>query len=102
MSRRMAGDTTGADEKTLADAEGAAKRQDAREPAPTAADARACMPCRGTGKVISNLGGTQSEVGCPWCNGTGIRQPGVDAQEHWRARADTGDHASEQSAAGAA
>ncbi len=42
------------------------------------------MPCRGTGRVISNLGGTPSTVACPWCKGSGIRQAGVDAQEAWR------------------
>jgi hypothetical protein len=41
------------------------------------------MACRGTGRVISNLGGTQSEISCPWCEGTGMRVPGIDAQAHW-------------------
>lgn len=41
-----------------------------------------CMACRGTGKVRSSLGGTQHEVACPWCEGTGHRIPGIDAQEH--------------------
>jgi DnaJ-class molecular chaperone len=44
---------------------------------------RECMPCRGTGKVISNLGGTPSTVTCPWCDGGGVRLPGVDAQAKW-------------------
>jgi DnaJ-class molecular chaperone len=44
---------------------------------------RECMPCRGTGKVISNLGGTPSTVTCPWCDGGGIRLPGTDAQARW-------------------
>jgi DnaJ-class molecular chaperone len=39
-----------------------------------------CMPCRGTGKVISRLGGEESTVTCPWCEGTGERVSGVDAQ----------------------
>jgi DnaJ-class molecular chaperone len=39
------------------------------------------MACRGTGKVISNLGGSQHEVRCPWCDGTGTRIPGHDAQD---------------------
>jgi len=26
-----------------------------------------CGPCRGTGRVISNLGGSPSELTCPWC-----------------------------------
>jgi len=38
------------------------------------------MACRGTGKVISNLGGTQSTVACPWCRGGGVRLTGIDAQ----------------------
>jgi DnaJ-class molecular chaperone len=41
------------------------------------------MPCRGTGKVISNLGGTASSVTCPWCEGSGARIPGIDAQAKW-------------------
>jgi DnaJ-class molecular chaperone len=39
-----------------------------------------CSPCRGTGQVISNLGGTPSQVACPWCEGTGRQLPGHDAQ----------------------
>jgi DnaJ-class molecular chaperone len=45
---------------------------------------RECMACRGSGKVISNLGGGPKDVACPWCQGTGQRIPGVDAQEPWR------------------
>jgi len=41
---------------------------------------RECMPCRGTGRVISGLGGTQSKVPCPWCQGKGVRIADVDAQ----------------------
>jgi len=44
---------------------------------------RECMPCRGTGKVTSNLGGTPKEVICPWCEGGGVRRAGIDAQAHW-------------------
>jgi DnaJ-class molecular chaperone len=40
-----------------------------------------CTPCRGTGKVISNLGGTAHELSCPWCDGTGKYVAGRDAQE---------------------
>ncbi len=40
-----------------------------------------CTPCRGTGRLISGLGGTPHEVTCPWCRGTGERVPGIDAQE---------------------
>lgn len=43
--------------------------------------ARGCPPCRGGGKVISNLGGDRHEVPCPWCGGTGIFQQGRDAQQ---------------------
>ena len=41
------------------------------------------MPCRGSGRVISNLGGTPSTVTCPWCGGGGVRLPEVDAQARW-------------------
>lgn len=44
---------------------------------------RECMPCRGSGKLISNLGGSASAVTCPWCEGGGVRIPGIDAQAHW-------------------
>ncbi len=43
-----------------------------------------CPPCRATGHVISNLGGTPQQVECPWCGGTGRLKPGVDAQARWR------------------
>jgi DnaJ-class molecular chaperone len=46
---------------------------------------RECMACRGSGKVISNLGGSPSQVTCPWCEGQGVRVPGIDAQAHWGA-----------------
>ena len=48
-------------------------------------EARECMACRGTGRVISNLGGTPNTVDCPWCAGTGMRSPDVDAQAGWPA-----------------
>jgi hypothetical protein len=41
------------------------------------------MACRGTGRVISNLGDSPSTVECPWCGGGGLRQAEVDAQAHW-------------------
>jgi hypothetical protein len=41
------------------------------------------MACRGTGRVISNLGGTPSTVTCPWCEGGGVRLQGIDAQARW-------------------
>ena len=39
-----------------------------------------CHACRGTGQVISNLGGKPHEVTCPWCEGTGRFIPEHDAQ----------------------
>jgi len=51
--------------------------QDLTPPAP-------CSPCRGTGRVVSNLGGTPRERPCPWCEGSGTRIPGHDAQAEWR------------------
>ncbi|MDQ6776660.1 MAG: hypothetical protein M3071_10700 [Actinomycetota bacterium] len=42
----------------------------------------ACSPCRGTGKLISALGGEHHEVTCPWCDGTGRYEPGHHAQAH--------------------
>ena len=44
---------------------------------------RECMPCRGSGQVISNLGGAPSRVTCPWCAGSGVRAQGIDAQAGW-------------------
>lgn len=41
------------------------------------------MACRGTGQVISNLGGQARQATCPWCRGHGLRIPGSDAQAHW-------------------
>jgi hypothetical protein len=49
------------------------------------------MPCRGTGKVVSNLGGSPSEVTCPWCEGGGVRIAGIDAQAKWREGEDAGE-----------
>jgi len=45
---------------------------------------RECFPCRGTGRVVSNLGGSPSEVECPWCDGTGRFIPGHNAQARHR------------------
>jgi hypothetical protein len=42
------------------------------------------MACRGSGQVISNLGGTAKSVTCPWCGGDGLRKQGGDAQSGWR------------------
>jgi DnaJ-class molecular chaperone len=41
---------------------------------------RPCPPCRGTGRIVSRLGGSASTVTCPWCEGTGRVIPGHDAQ----------------------
>jgi DnaJ-class molecular chaperone len=46
-----------------------------------------CMPCHGTGKVISNLDGQAREVTCPWCQGGGVRLSGADAQEYQQEQA---------------
>ena len=46
---------------------------------------RACAACRGSGVVISNLGGEPHEQPCPWCEGGGVYLSGHDAQAHWRA-----------------
>jgi DnaJ-class molecular chaperone len=43
-------------------------------------DAGACTACRGTGEVISGLGGTPHRVRCPWCEGSGRFIPEHDAQ----------------------
>ncbi len=59
-------------------AEGEARPEESHEP-------RECMPCRGSGQVISNLGGTPNNIACPWCGGGGVRVPDTDAQAHWPA-----------------
>jgi DnaJ-class molecular chaperone len=43
-------------------------------------DRSVCTPCRGSGQVISNLGGSPHQLSCPWCGGTGRFQLGRDAQ----------------------
>jgi DnaJ-class molecular chaperone len=48
--------------------------------APDAQDAQRCTACRGTGRLISSLGGDPHEVACPWCEGSGRFIPGHDAQ----------------------
>lgn len=48
-----------------------------------------CLPCQGSGQVISNLAGTRRKVPCPWCHGGGVRIAGADAQE-WRREQDAG------------
>jgi DnaJ-class molecular chaperone len=42
-------------------------------------DPERCTPCRGTGRVISALGGEPKPVTCPWCEGAGKRIAGHDA-----------------------
>jgi DnaJ-class molecular chaperone len=61
----------------------ASEADDSDEEAEGSHGPRECMPCRGTGKVISNLGGTPNTVTCPWCAGGGVRVPDVDAQAKW-------------------
>ncbi len=39
-----------------------------------------CSPGRGTGKVVSGLGGEPHEITCPWCGGSGRFVSGRDAQ----------------------
>jgi DnaJ-class molecular chaperone len=46
-----------------------------------------CMPCHGTGRVISNLDGHSAKVTCPWCRGGGERLADADAQQ-WRVEQD--------------
>ena len=45
-------------------------------------DRSVCTPCRGTGKLVSGLGGSPHEVTCPWCGGSGRFSSGQDAQAH--------------------
>ena len=46
-----------------------------------------CGACRGSGVVISNLGGEPQEQPCPWCDGGGVTLRDHDAQARWRADA---------------
>jgi hypothetical protein len=64
---------------------------DADAPAPPTGADRECMACRGTGQVISMLGGQRRSVECPWCKGTGRRIPGHDAQARWREGEESGE-----------
>jgi DnaJ-class molecular chaperone len=61
----------------------ASDSSDSEDQAPASHGPRECMACRGSGKVISNLGGTPSTLACPWCGGSGERVPGIDAQARW-------------------
>jgi DnaJ-class molecular chaperone len=62
----------------------ASEQTDNEDDAKDAHEPRECMPCRGSGQVISNLGGTAKTVSCPWCGGGGVRVADVDAQASWR------------------
>jgi hypothetical protein len=52
-----------------------------RELAVIDSSALTCRPCRGTGRLISMLGGDRHEVVCPWCHGTGVSIPGLNPQD---------------------
>jgi DnaJ-class molecular chaperone len=57
----------------------------ADEETPEASEPVPCTVCRGTGTLISNLGGSPSTVECAWCEGTGTFLPEHDAQAAKRA-----------------
>lgn len=57
-----------------------AMASDDERQAPATAEPVPCAPCRGTGRVISGLGGQQAGVSCPWCEGGGVQIAGHDAQ----------------------
>jgi hypothetical protein len=52
---------------------------------PSAPGAGDCFACRATGQVVSRLGGESQLIPCPWCEGSGLRLAGHDAQARWRA-----------------
>jgi len=56
---------------------------DSEDQAPASHGPRECMACRGSGQVISNLGGTPSKLTCPWCEGAGARIADSNAQAKW-------------------
>ncbi len=60
------------------------------------------MACRGTGRAISHLGGSESTVTCPWCEGSGLRPAEIDAQAHWAEERAAGEQAEQAGAEGAA
>jgi DnaJ-class molecular chaperone len=43
-------------------------------------DSGGCRACRGSGSVVSGLGGDPHEVRCPWCEGSGRFIADHDAQ----------------------
>jgi DnaJ-class molecular chaperone len=49
-------------------------------------DPSACTACRGTGELISGLGGEPHRVPCPWCDGSGRFDGAHDAQAAARDR----------------
>ena len=57
-----------------------------------------CTVCRGTGTLISNLGGSPSDVECAWCEGTGVFLPEHDAQAAKRAAQGEGEPAADTAA----
>jgi DnaJ-class molecular chaperone len=63
----------------------ASENTDSEDQAEESHGPRECMPCSGSGQLISNLGGTPSKVQCPWCGGGGVRVAGTDAQAAWPA-----------------
>jgi DnaJ-class molecular chaperone len=48
--------------------------------APSEHDPSTCTACRGSGELISGLGGEPHRVRCPWCEGTGRFDSARDAQ----------------------
>lgn len=54
------------------------------EPVDTVEELAPCGACRGSGSVISNIGGNPHSVSCPWCEGRGLFLADHDAQAHWR------------------
>ncbi len=65
---------------------GSVARRMATAEEPASAAPAPCPPCKGKGQVISQLGGTTTQVVCPWCEGGGVQIPGHDAQAARRAR----------------
>jgi DnaJ-class molecular chaperone len=59
----------------------------ADEETPEAVEPVPCTVCRGTGTLISNLGGSPSNVDCAWCEGTGVYLADHDAQAARKAAA---------------
>jgi len=55
-------------------------QQAAAGPSDGTLDPTRCRACRGSGSVISGLGGEPREVACPWCEGGGLWLADHDAQ----------------------